>query len=1304
MFVFIGSLIVVVLFAALIVPPFVDWSNYRAEFEREASRILGQRVVVHGSADARLLPFPSVTFNDVEVGGSAGEGVPAEDAMMRIARFSMDAELAPFLSGEVRIFDMRIEDPHLTVQLDENGVIDWAQRAEQALPTANVVLERVAITNGHLTVQDRQNGRVHEIEDVQATVSADALVGPWRVTGTARRGDESAAFSVTTGPANEEGAIRVTTRLSPDSHPISLELDGDARFVDGQPRYAGNFVVQMLRAQAPAGASEPVAAGPAAAALRGSGRFEAESDRLRIPDYRLEVGAANDPYVVTGEATLDTGPEPEFLVIADGQQIDVDRIGDAAPLADGDAATDTPATESETEVPVVALSAAERVATFRDIIAQIPIPDLPGSVSLNLPAVVAGETTLRDVSIEAAPDNGDAWRVDRFRASLPGRTLIEASGDLALGQDFGFSGALVVASSQPSGLASWLRGSVPPAIRGLTAAGFQADVHLTTGFQRFENLELAIGPATLQGRFERVTRSEVPSLAVDLSGDTLDLDALSALVGLFGDGESQPGIAGHDLAARFRAENFTADGIAMSDVDTAFTYGSGLLDIERLSVGDIEGATISAVGVFSDLLIEPQGRADIRVSSDNPAAALALAERRLRGVIDLSHFRQNAALFRETDLTVELTLGSAREALSQNGSSGYSLDIEGLSGGSSIAASVSSDASTFSADVPLDVTFEAEHPRSDHLLAQIGLPVLPFDVGGPMRIDVALDGVLADDAAIEATLAGPGLSLRVDGATSFAQSRLTAGQLDVVLAAEDLDSYLLLTGLGLPGLGSGLPAELRASVTIDDNLWTIEQLEGQVADNPLSASLTVSREEDVRIDGSLDIGTLDLPWLAEALAGAPLRAGETGEWSDQELLQTAPYPFILDVTLTADEAELGHAELARALSTRLGYQDGTLMLSQTEGEWLGGSISGDVAFGVADDTGVVRLQTQLVDADISRIFADQPALANLSGRAGMAIALDGTGKSPQAVVGALSGSATLQLDGLSIDGFDQDALAAILAGADAQGFIIDETTAADLAAEALDAGAFTADPLAVPVNVAGGVARASSIVMSGEGATLSGDGAFDLRTMAINATFDLAFEAGDEALPGAQPAVDVAVRGTIEAPEISLTAIDLANFLSLRAYERERRRVERVQAAALEKQRLRREAALLRADIAARATEREERAAAEAERLAREAERQAEEAARRATEAQAAEDALRDAPPPDVPLPAPPPVQPPATDVPGQQPALEGWDQPFDEQSFDGQAISPQPQGDIPANGLPADPAPTLDFQTLPGVDLNAVE
>ena len=74
------------LFAALIAPYFIDWSSYRTAFEAEASRIIGQPVKVRGDADARLLPFPSVTFSDVVVGDEA-------EPAMTISRFSMDAEL-----------------------------------------------------------------------------------------------------------------------------------------------------------------------------------------------------------------------------------------------------------------------------------------------------------------------------------------------------------------------------------------------------------------------------------------------------------------------------------------------------------------------------------------------------------------------------------------------------------------------------------------------------------------------------------------------------------------------------------------------------------------------------------------------------------------------------------------------------------------------------------------------------------------------------------------------------------------------------------------------------------------------------------------------------------------------------------------------------------------------------------------------------------------------------------------------------------------------------------------------------------
>ena len=50
--------IILALVAALVAPLVVDWSQYRAAFEDEASRLTGLTVRVNGSIDARILPSP----------------------------------------------------------------------------------------------------------------------------------------------------------------------------------------------------------------------------------------------------------------------------------------------------------------------------------------------------------------------------------------------------------------------------------------------------------------------------------------------------------------------------------------------------------------------------------------------------------------------------------------------------------------------------------------------------------------------------------------------------------------------------------------------------------------------------------------------------------------------------------------------------------------------------------------------------------------------------------------------------------------------------------------------------------------------------------------------------------------------------------------------------------------------------------------------------------------------------------------------------------------------------------------------
>ncbi|KAB2855709.1 MAG: AsmA family protein, partial [Bauldia sp.] len=68
-----GGLVVIALFAALLAPWFINWDDYKGNFQAEAEKILGQPVRVVGSAKASILPSPSLTFTNVEVGDTEGQ-------------------------------------------------------------------------------------------------------------------------------------------------------------------------------------------------------------------------------------------------------------------------------------------------------------------------------------------------------------------------------------------------------------------------------------------------------------------------------------------------------------------------------------------------------------------------------------------------------------------------------------------------------------------------------------------------------------------------------------------------------------------------------------------------------------------------------------------------------------------------------------------------------------------------------------------------------------------------------------------------------------------------------------------------------------------------------------------------------------------------------------------------------------------------------------------------------------------------------------------------------------------------------
>ena len=120
-----------------------------------------------------------MTFEDVTVSG--GE---ADQPVMTIDRFRMNAELAPYLSGEIRIFSMQLTRPVLTLVEGMPQPSVFPLPAPRVPTGAEVVLENVEIENGAIVFKDADEAETARLSDIEAHFSAESLSGPFSGAGT----------------------------------------------------------------------------------------------------------------------------------------------------------------------------------------------------------------------------------------------------------------------------------------------------------------------------------------------------------------------------------------------------------------------------------------------------------------------------------------------------------------------------------------------------------------------------------------------------------------------------------------------------------------------------------------------------------------------------------------------------------------------------------------------------------------------------------------------------------------------------------------------------------------------------------------------------------------------------------------------------------------------------------------------------------------------------------------------------------------------------------------------------------------
>jgi uncharacterized protein involved in outer membrane biogenesis len=261
-------------------------------------------VQVVGSASATLLPSPSLTFENVRVGEADGQ------PMMTVDRFEVTIDLTPLLQGEFRVVSMRLDRPHLRVMVDESGNVDWQHRneASKGLDPDKVVLQNVAIADGHLDYVDGQAGTALSFAGINAQIEAQSLFGPWRIDGSYLQEGAAVPFRFATGRRLDDGSIRVRTDFSPAEAPVSVVADGVLSSDEKGFFYDGTYTIAEVVAPPVAGGAP--AENSAVLGWRSEGTFRLTNDRLAIDKAVLSEGPPERPYSVAGSLMVDFGAEP----------------------------------------------------------------------------------------------------------------------------------------------------------------------------------------------------------------------------------------------------------------------------------------------------------------------------------------------------------------------------------------------------------------------------------------------------------------------------------------------------------------------------------------------------------------------------------------------------------------------------------------------------------------------------------------------------------------------------------------------------------------------------------------------------------------------------------------------------------------------------------------------------------------------------------------------------------------------------------------------------------------------------------
>jgi large subunit ribosomal protein L24 len=1094
---------IVALIAALVGPYFIDWNQFRPQFEAEAARIVGAPVRVGGELDARLLPTPSLRLRSVVVGGANDLG------KVRADKLDMEFSLGSLMRGEWRADELTITGMSLDLGLDSRGRIDWPVSSGK-FNLGSLAIDRLNLT-GRIALHDAASHGTVELSDIAFGGDVRSLAGAVRGDGSFTISGTRYPFRVSSGQSADGNGTRVHLNVDPGARPLSLDLDGVLSFEARAPRFEGAIVLAT-----PAGLKAPgnVPITP----WRIAAKLKADAAAARLEQVEASYGPEERALKLAGQADVRFGASPLLHAALSARQLDADRL----------AAKDSGATE-----PVRLLPA------WRALIAELPQPPIPTQIEFTAEQIMFGGRPIQNIAADLRND-AKSWTIERVDLRAPGNTLVSLSGAKAHPTSSNFTAALSLESSDPDTLLTWWQGRGDLSYRSQKLLSLQGNVSVGPGKIAIDALQAELDGGAVEGRVELTDRQTGGSrLDAELKGERLDLDAAMAFArSIAGPQAEWP----DEARVSLNIGRAISSGQELRPFTTALSYTPKNVTLTQLRIGTAAGVTLEGAGDFDRIngtgkLSLNSSAASLGQITDIIAPFAPTLASRLSPIKSISGpARVNLALDvgknpRRADRTTTRAVLKV-EASQLNGEATLTATPE-------IAAlrQIDLDALRHS-EFGLESKLSSDSGRT--LLALLGLDHAIGMSERPAQFAGSVTGAWGAPLRLKAKLSAVDMQAEAQGtAEPWAQD--TKANFDLSIRGVSLGPLLDLR----PTDTLAQNINLSTRVSLSKRKLTFDDLDTAVAGSRLRGRLAVSLDGEKNVEGEIGLDTLDLaPAFALAIGGGghdatePLGAGLLKGWRGR-------------VAFQALRGVLPGGSELRPVSGAIKSSGQSLSFDTIKGGIGGGELVTDVDARPGANGIVLNARAQLSGVDGSALRYRNLILP--AGRTSMQMTLMTQGRSAAALAGALSGSGTVTIQSARIPGLDPRVFDVAIRASD-NGQATDDARLRQIIEPVLSAGALSIKSAQIPFTVGDGRLRVGATTLEADGARATISGGYDIPGEQADIRVSLAStDAGQSA---SRPEIQLFAVGSPDGLHRTIDVASLSSWLAVRAIDRETRRLD----------------------------------------------------------------------------------------------------------------------------------------------------